>query len=142
MISRSEICLFTLKLETVSPRKASEMGRGTDNTQPLYARPELVPRENEAGKTTTKKVPALRMAYVHCSHKGANPQGMRHIMLIIWKLSSKSPPGMKSQRKPQEKFQTHGLKGPESTNNKCLNCGVLSAVRKDYLYLKFVKVTW
>ena len=40
------------------------MGRGTDHGSTLLARPELVPRNNEAGNRTTKKSLGLRVASV------------------------------------------------------------------------------
>ena len=39
--------------------------------------PELVPRDNEAGNRTTKKVPALRMDPVECGNRGGSPQGQK-----------------------------------------------------------------
>ena len=49
------------------------MGRGTNNGHPLLTKPELFPRDSEAGNRTAKIVPALRMAPVECSHKETNP---------------------------------------------------------------------
>ena len=66
------------------------------------------------------------------------PKVMMDIKLIAWKLSSKSAPGMESQKKLKEILQTSELRVPERTTNKCLNSGVLSVIRKGYPHLKFV----
>ena len=51
------------------------MERRTNHGHTSMVRLELIPKDNEASNRTIKKVPALRMALVECTHKGDKPQG-------------------------------------------------------------------
>ena len=75
MARRPELCLSIPKHNIDSPGKTSKVGKGTNNAQILFARPELVFRNYEIGYRTAKEVPALREDSVECSHEKSNSQG-------------------------------------------------------------------
>ena len=69
-----EVCSSTPKLNTVSPRIASEMG-GYNHGHAILARPENAPTDYAADKRTAGVFPALKKDSVECNDWGANPKG-------------------------------------------------------------------
>ena len=103
----------------------------------VLARPELIPRDNKAVNRTAKKIPALRMAPVECSHRGSNSKVMRDIKLTTLKLSLQSVSGIELQKRLQGGSQIIGLRVPEKITSKSSNTDVHSAIKRSHPHLKF-----
>ena len=119
--SRSDIGLSTPKPDTISPGKASTVERGTNHGQTLLARPEVVPRDNEAGNRNTKEVPTLRIAPVKCSNRGGIPQGHEGYQADYLEAIITVCSGMQFCITLQGKSQTLRLRVPEIITSKCLS---------------------
>ena len=78
---------FHLKHKTSSPRKASYEGE-PKNGHAVFARPQLVPRDNVTGDRTPEALPAFRVATPECSDQGTILKLIKDIKLTAWRHTS------------------------------------------------------
>ena len=137
---RAKVCLPPKHHSSIL-RKTGEVGRverEPDHDLAFLAKPELLPRDNVASDRTTKVISSLRVVSVECSDREAIQKVHKDVWLTIWGPTSPSMSEVASQRKLPGRSFTPRHKEPSSSMKRCLNSGVLPAMRRGYHSLKFV----